>query len=205
MAIDIACKPVDSDREAEIPMVLSAGAVCRDAHRRTLHRDDMKYSRLGLVRIDAFNHFLSDAFEQMQYAALRGLARDQLAGLRTGSLERPQRGDAVLDQGLHAVAMKPEQSHRQLPEIVACWARRHFTRTTQGVGRLFFNMRSLMLHRRPPWWRTRCTILRLIRMEIAVRCNCPKVRLNVSDASFCRAAATARLEQSRQPIGRRPA
>jgi hypothetical protein len=31
MAIDIACKPVDSDREAEIPMVLSAGAVCRDA------------------------------------------------------------------------------------------------------------------------------------------------------------------------------
>ena len=79
----------------------------------------MKYSRLGLVRIDAFNHFLSDAFEQMQYAALRGLARDQLAGLRTGSLERPQRGDAVLDQGLHAVAMKPEQPHRQLPQIVA--------------------------------------------------------------------------------------
>jgi hypothetical protein len=29
-------------------------------------RQDMKYPRLGLIRIEAFDHFLSDAYEQMR-------------------------------------------------------------------------------------------------------------------------------------------
>jgi hypothetical protein len=62
-------------------------------------------------------------------------------------INRSQRGDAVFDQGVHAVAMKPKQPHRELPQIVARWTHGQLACPTQSVGSLFFNMRSLMYHR----------------------------------------------------------
>ena len=51
-----------SSARSPVHMVLFAGALTMALYIVT----DMEYPRLGLIRIDAFDHFLTDVYEKMQ-------------------------------------------------------------------------------------------------------------------------------------------